>query len=116
MEKEFDEYWEAHKTRLLKNAPTQLKEERENSGKLNTMGDWMLMAFPVVVVVVFWELVPIKNELLNFVCSLVAGVIAYVLCEMVKPYVTGKRSVGDIDNDIKQHYYKLFQTTGKLDF
>jgi|SRR3712207_3353868 len=116
MEKEFDTYWETHKTRLLQHAPVHLKEERENSGKLNTMGDWLLLAFPVVVVVVFWDVVPMGSELLNFVCSIACGALAYVLCELVKPYVTGKRSVGDIDNDIKQHYYKQYQATGKLDF
>ena len=67
--------------------------------------------------VIFWlqELHLVASELLNLLLSLVVGVVVLVLCQMAKPYVTGKRSVADIDADIKQHFYEEYRRTGKLE-
>lgn len=113
-EKEFEDYWNLHKKQLLMEAPQHLKEERLNSVKMNTAGDWLLAAFPFIVIVLFLQAGFIKNEMLNYICGIVICIILWVLCEMTKPYVIGKRSVGDIDKDIKQYYYEQWKN-GKLD-
>lgn len=34
---------------------------------------------------------------------------------MVRPYVTGKRSVAEIDKEIKQYYYEQYRRDGKIE-
>lgn len=105
----FDEYWEVNKKRLVDAAPAELREERRNSGRLNTMGDWLLAAVPVVVMILFLNSGLIHNEVLNLVVSLVIGFVVYTVDELIKPYVTGKRSVVDIDNDIKEYFRREWE-------
>ena len=115
MEQKFEEYWQRHNQQLLTRAPRHLAEERAKSVKMNTAGDWLLLLFPVVVIFWLQELHLVASELLNLLLSLVVGVVMLVLCQMAKPYVTGKRSVADIDADIKQHFYEEYRRTGKLE-
>ena len=67
---------------------------------MNTAGDWLLFIVPVVAMILFINHGFIKNEMINLVVTLVIGIIIYVLSDMLKPYVTGKRNVVDIDKDI----------------
>ncbi|MCH4148757.1 MAG: hypothetical protein LKG25_00365 [Prevotella sp.] len=114
MEQEFEDYWGLHKKQLMTFAPQDLKEERLNSSKMNTAGDWLLAAFPIIAMIFFLQAKFIQNEMLNFVCGLAICIVLWVLCEMAKPYVTGKRSVVDIDKDIKEYFYGQWKD-GKLD-
>ena len=114
MEKEFEDYWEANQKRLIDQAPSHLAEERRNSSKMNTAGDWLLLAFPVVAMIIFMNQHFIHDELPNFICGVIVCIVFIVIGEMIKPYVTGKRRVGDIDQDIKQYYYDQYKHKGKL--
>lgn len=112
MEKEFENYWNAHQQLLLPHAPQPLQDERARSGKMNTAGDWLLAALPVVAMVALMEWGVWANEMLNFVTALALGVVVYALTIYVKPMVTGKRSIVDIDEDIKQHFYDIYRREG----
>ncbi len=79
--------------------------------KMNTPGDWILLVVPfaVMVWVPGWAL---QRPGTQPVLAIVLGVVAAVLGELVKPYITGKRSYADVDADIKQHFYELYQKKG----
>lgn len=112
MNKEFDVYWSTHKKRLMGTSPFQ--EEWNESKRMSTAGDWLLLAFPVAVFVAFVSSGLIKNELLNYVIGGVLCGLSLVIGEYIKPYVTGKRSIGEIEKDAKEYYFKQYQETGKL--
>ncbi|MBM6992969.1 MAG: hypothetical protein I3J02_06885 [Prevotella sp.] len=112
MEKEFENYWKHHQRNLIERAPQSLNEERKNSGKMNTAGDWLLFALPVIAMSGFISLRLFSQELVNFLVSLAVGAAFFVLTMFIKPYVTGKRNIVDIDEDIKQHFYRIYQEKG----
>ena len=107
--RDFEIYWESHKADLIRQAPRALKEERENNGKMNTAGDWLLFAFPIIVIVGFTNTDFIKSELLRFVVALAIGFVCFVITVYVKPLVNGKRSIVDIDADIKAYFYGIYK-------
>lgn len=49
MEKEFEDYWNAHRKRMLLNAPRELREEYLESTKLDSPMDWVCFVLPVAV-------------------------------------------------------------------
>ena len=56
---------------------------------------------------------------LGFILGLLAGILLaipaarYPLVRvLLKPYVTGKRRVADIENDMKAYFYGIYQTRG----
>lgn len=109
---EFEEYWKVN-GRLLQNvAPKVLRDERENSGKMNTAGDWLLFIVPFVVGVGFMNLHFVHSEMLNLIVGLVIVVVCFCVTTLIKPYVTGKRSVVDIDSDIKEHFHAVYIEKG----
>lgn len=112
MEKEFENYWKHHQQALIQRAPQALKKERENTGKMNTAGDWLLFVIPIIAMVCFMNYGLFAKEMVNFLVALVVGVIFFFLSMLLKPYVTGKRNVVDIDEDIKQHFYQIYQKQG----
>ncbi len=100
----FETYWAEHKSELIACAPQHLRQERENALKMNTAGDWLLAIVPIIVMVAFLSAGLIHSEILNFAAAALTGCVTYVLTMLVKPYVTGKRSLVDIDNDIKAYF------------
>ena len=100
----FEAYWAEHKSELIARAPQQLRQEREDALKMNTAGDWLLAIVPIIVMVAFLSAGLIRSEILNFAAAALIGFAIYVLTMLVKPYVTGKRSLVDIDNDIKAYF------------
>lgn len=110
--KEFEEYWKKHEQSLLEAAPATLREERKDNGKMNTTGDWLLFIVPFFVGIGFMNTQIIKAEMANFIVSIIVVVICYGLAMMIRPYVTGKRSIADIDADIKEHFYAVFKEKG----
>lgn len=114
MEQEFENYRNLHHKQLIETAPSKLAEERKRSLGVNTAADWLLIAFPVIVMVVLMDYNFVNSPIINFVIVLFIGVITLVLGQMISPYVTGKRRITDIDNDIKQYYYNKYKHTGEL--
>lgn len=111
--KEFETYWKAHEAALIAVAPRVLREERNNSNKMNTAGDWLVYIIPFMVMVGFQNTKLIGNEMLNFIISIVLGVLCFGLATFIKPYVTNKRNLVDIDADIKDYFFCIYQKDGE---
>ena len=103
MEKEFEDFWTAHSKQLIARAPKRWQEERT------------LWIVPVGVVVCLMDYRFVASSLVNFLILLVICVVCVVVCQMVRPYVTGKRSVAEIDKEIKQYYYEQYRRDGKIE-
>lgn len=114
MEKEFEEYWKAHSKQLIAHAPQRLADERAHSLGMNTLGDWLLWIVPIGVTVTLMDYQFVESKLVNFVILLAICIGLVVVCQMVKPYVTGKRDVAEIDRDIRDYYYSEYKRTGRL--
>lgn len=115
MEKEFEDYWKRNRQQLIAHAPAALREERERSGNINTVGDWLLLIIPVAFIIWFSGHGFFQNELLNYLVAAALGIIVFFIANILKPLVTGKRNVIDVDEDIKQHFYKIYQQSGLQD-
>lgn len=109
MDKDFEKYWQLNHKQLLQSAPEELRREREQSLKMNTAGDWILAIIPIAAALFFIQASWIASDMLNLIVGLLVGAVCFVVCEMVKPYVTGKRSLADIDQDIKKYYRKKYE-------
>ena len=90
MEKEFENYWKHHQSELIQRAPQALKEERENTGRMNTAGDWILFVVPIIAMVGFMNYGFFAQEMVNFLIALVIGIFFFFLSMLLKPYITGK--------------------------
>lgn len=110
--KEFEEYWKQHELQLINVSPKVLQEERKNSGKMNTAGDWLLFVIPLIAGIGFINTKLIANEMLNLICGMVIVVICFALEMLIRPYVTGKRSVAEIDQDIKDYFFAVYEKDG----
>lgn len=112
MEKEFEDYWRDHKDTLILHAPKALLQERQRNTKMNTPGDWLLFILPIIVMLGFYDSHFIENNVVNGIVTVVLGIIAFAVSELLKPYVTKKRSLEEIDEDIKQYFYAVYQEKG----
>lgn len=112
MEKEFEDYWRDHKDTLILHAPKALLQERQRNTKMNTPGDWLLFILPIIVMLGFFDSHFIENNVVNGIVTVVLGIIAFAVSELLKPYVTKKRSLEEIDEDIKQYFYAVYQEKG----
>lgn len=110
--KEFEEYWKQHEQQLINVSPKVLQEERKNNGKMNTAGDWLLFVIPLIAGIGFMNTKLIANEMLNLICGMVIVVICFALEMLIRPYVTGKRSVAEIDQDIKDYFFAVYEKDG----
>ena len=79
---------------------------------MNSVGDWLLFSLPIMVMIIFYDQHFILNGLGNFVVTAVLGVLVFMGSELLKPYVTSKRSLLEIDDDIKQYYYRVYEEKG----
>ena len=109
---EFETYWKAHEAALIEAAPRALREERANSNRMNTAGDWLIYVIPFMVMGRFDNAGLIANEMLNFIISIVLGVLCFGLVTFIKPYVTNKRNIVDIDQDIKDYFFSVYRKEG----
>lgn len=111
-DKDFEEFWKNNEQWLVNVAPPLLREERKNNGKMNTTGDWLLFIVPLFVGIGFMNMQFIKSEMLNLILGLVIVVLCYGLSMVIRPFITGKRSITDIDTDIKDFFYGVYQEKG----
>ncbi len=110
--KEFEDYWKAHEQSLIEAAPPVLREERKNNGKMNTAGDWLLFIIPLVAGVGFMNAKLIESEMVNLIIGLAIVVACFGIAMAIRPYITGKRSIADIDADIKDYFYTVYNDKG----
>lgn len=64
MEKEFEDYWNAHRKRMLLNAPRELREEYLESTKLDSPMDWVCFVLPVAVGILVQPHIHFASEIL----------------------------------------------------
>ena len=60
----------------------------------------------------FYDARVLANVIVNFVVTLVLGIIVFVSTELLKPYITSKRSLTEIDGDIKQYFCQMYKEKG----
>lgn len=109
---EFEQYWKTHEQQLINVAPSVLREERKNNGKMNTTGDWLLFIVPFFVGIGFMNTHIIKSEMVNLIIGLIVVVVCFGIAMMIRPYITGKRSIADIDADIKDYFLAVYNEKG----
>ncbi len=111
-DKQFEAYWKANEQSLIAAAPSVLGEERKNNGKMNTAGDWLLFIIPLVAGIGFMNSNLIESEMVNLIVGLAIVVVCFGIAMMIRPYVTGKRSIADIDAEIKDYFYAIYKDKG----
>lgn len=111
-DKQFEAYWKANGQSLIEAAPPVLSDERKNNGKMNTAGDWLLFIIPLVAGIGFMNAKLIESEMVNLIVGLAIVVVCFGIAMMIRPYVTGKRSIADIDADIKDYFYAIYKDKG----
>ena len=72
----------------------------------------MLYIIPFIVMVGFLNTKLISNEMFNFIVSIVLGVLCFGIVTYIKPYITNKRNIVDIDNDIEDYFFSIYQKEG----
>ncbi|MGI6223412.1 MAG: hypothetical protein ACOYJG_07365 [Prevotella sp.] len=105
-EKEFEEQWSSKPFKdWMAVAPLRFQEEMKRSKGMNTAGDWLALV-PIALVVVYMDRIPVSNELLRFLIAAVIIIAWFVVWELIKPYITNKRSESEIRDDVKEFFYK----------
>ncbi len=105
-DKEFEEWWDANKQRLL-------NENEEYRNAVSTYGlssgaDWLLFGIPVATGILCIQNIPIANELLRWLASIIITVIVFAICVYVKSLSNPHRPIGDIEADVKRQSYKRY--------
>ncbi len=112
MDKKFEDYWLKHKDSLFLVAPQALQDEMCNAGKMNTVGDWVLQAIPILLMVGFINAKVIDSVILSFLVAVVISVVATLLLMPLKRFLTGKRSAMAIEADAKAYFYQIYLKRG----
>ena len=115
MEKEFEDYWSKHQRRLILNSPKNLRDEYLEASKLDTPMDWLGIIIPIGVGVVVQPFIRLKSEILSWGIVLVIVVVLFVLMQMLKPYVSKKKTEPQVLEEIKQYYYERYKIKGDLE-
>lgn len=113
MEKDFETLWRENKKRLLEAEPEYRKIIE--SYKMNSGADWLLFALPAVVAIVILDWAPSEKELLNWLFGAIAAIVVFVLCVWLKSFLSGNRSLDEVEQEIKKRYMEKFEKTGRLD-
>ena len=112
MEKEFEEYWNAHRKRLMLNAPREMREEYLESTKLDTPMDWVCFVLPVAVGIIVQPRIKLGSEILSWIIMLLIVVVLFALLQMVKPLLQKKKTTVQVIEQIKQYYYERYKKYG----
>lgn len=110
----FDEYWEKHQRNLILNAPEPLRSQYMESNKLDTPVDWLCFVIPIAVGIIVQSSLKLRSEFVSWAIILVVVVVLFAVMQILKPYLTKKKTTDQVVNDIKSYYFKKFQETGDL--
>lgn len=114
MSKNFEEYWEKHQKNLILNAPEPLRSQYVDSNKLDTPMDWLCFVIPIGVGIFIQSVLNLRSELLSWAIVLVIVVVLFAVMQLLKPYITKKKTTEQVISDIKNYYYKKYQESGDL--
>lgn len=112
MEKEFEDYWNAHRKRMLLNAQRELREEYLESTKLDSPMDWVCFVLPVAVGILVQPHIRFASEILSWIIVLLIVVVLFALLQMVKPMLQKKKTTIQVIEQIKQYYYDRYKKYG----
>lgn len=115
MEKDFEDYWATHQKRLILNAPEKMRAEYLDASRLDTPMDWLGVIVPIGVGIVVQPFIHLQSEILSWGIVLVIVVVLFVLMQMIKPYVSKKKSEAEVINAIKRYYYERYKKLGGID-
>lgn len=99
-DKEFEEYWQANRERLL-NEDAEYRRAT-SAFKVNSGADWLLYAIPVVAGIAFLNNSGMKNELANWLLSAAITIVCFALCVVVKSIITDVPSIDNIEKRVKK--------------
>ncbi|MCI7652752.1 MAG: hypothetical protein PUJ13_10650 [Bacteroidales bacterium] len=112
-EKEFEELWSSKPFKdWMAAAPSRFQEQLRRSKGMNTAGDWLALV-PIALVIVYMDRIPVDNELLRFGIAALAILAWFVVWELIKPYVTNKRSESEIRDEVRQYFHQEWKA-GRL--
>ena len=109
---EFEEYWLSHEKELILRAPKKLQDDMLEATKLTTVTDWAFFIFPICVGVLIQPFIQLKSEILSWLLAVVAVVIIFVALQILKPYVSKKKTAGEAKQAIKQFYWERYKKYG----
>ena len=111
-EKEFERYWQGHKTSIL------MKDDEYRAAvetyRMRSGSDWLLFGIPVMAGIVSMQFIPIQHELLRWVASILITIVVFAICVYVKSLSNPHRAISDIEADVKKKAYEEYLSTGRL--
>lgn len=102
-EKEFEEYWQANREKLL--AEDAEYRRVKESFKITSGADWLLYAIPVAAGIAFMNYSGVSNELANWLFSAAITIVCFALCVVVKSVITDAPSVDSIEKRVKKAWH-----------
>ena len=114
MEKEFEDYWNQHQKHLILNAPEKLRPEYMEATRLDSPIDWLCFIIPIGVGIVIQPFINLRSEILSWAIMLVVVVVLFVLMQMVKPFLSKKKSEAQVLGKIKKYYYDRYKQIGDV--
>ena len=115
MEKEFVDYWNTHQNHLILNAPEGLRKEYFDSSRLDTPIDWICFLIPIAVGILLQTFMGIASTIVSMGITIVVVVLLYALMQMVKPYLSQKKSEAEAVERIKMYYYERYKKSHSLE-
>lgn len=115
MEKEFEDYWNIHQRHLILNAPEKMRKEYMEAGRLDSPVDWACFVLPVGAGILIQPMLGLNSEVLSWGIVLLVVVFLFVVMQMVKPYISKKKTEAQVLDEIKRYYYERYKKTGSLD-
>ncbi|HEY9551561.1 MAG TPA: hypothetical protein VIQ97_04680 [Prevotella sp.] len=109
---DFEQLWSANKAAILDK--NEEYKRIKDSYKLASGADWLLFAIPAVVGITVFNYAFATNELLNWLLSALASVVAFVGCVWIKSLLNGNRTLSEVENEVKDECRKRYEQTGQL--
>lgn len=113
-DKEFIAFWEKNRKHLISNAPKELRDQLVASTQLDSPIEWVFFAFPIFVGIAILPMIKLRSEILSWAVMVVVVIVLFVVMQLVKPYITKKRSTDQVVEAIKQYYYEVYKKSGDL--
>ena len=85
------------------------------AGRLVSPADWVCFILPVGVGILLQPFLNFSSEILSWAIVLVVVVLLFVFMQMIKPYISKKKTEAEALEEIKKYYYERYKKTGKLD-
>lgn len=114
MDKEFEEYWNAHQRHMILNAPEQFRKEYMEAKRLDSPVDWLCFILPIGAGILIQPLLKFKSEILSWGIVLIVVVVLFVLMQVIKPHISKKKTETEVIENIKQYYFERYKKINDL--